>query len=281
VEISAGLPSLSCYIIIDPITSSVKYKFSERYPKNHETPVGGWAHEIEPKYNIHTLVEIETDQGLVGVGRCYTSTALVNAAMGVLRPDDIDGYVLLREHAPLPISAGEVLPRRQSFLPWIERRALDIVQLDSTKVGGLSEARHIAWMAYDHGVTMVSHGWNTVVGLYAEPLHDYVCHDKSITRTAPSQFKEETTITNGKAPRESLGQVREAIRLEGCSSSSLALTQSTLKHLNNLTLLLSPPIIGELIAFLPYEKSLGPASADPATRGNGCGPNCRRSGRID
>lgn len=87
-----------------------------------------------------------------------------------LRPDDIEGYILLREHAPVPISACEVLTRRQSFIPWIERHAVDIVQPDATKVGGLSEARHIAWMAYNHNVTMVSHGWNTVFGLYAD-LH--------------------------------------------------------------------------------------------------------------
>ena len=63
-----------------------------------------------------------------------------------------------------------MLTRRQAFIPWIERHAVDIVQPDCTKVGGLSEARRIAWMAYDHNVTLVSHGWNTVVGLYAD-LH--------------------------------------------------------------------------------------------------------------
>ncbi|MHB1296021.1 MAG: mandelate racemase/muconate lactonizing enzyme family protein [Anaerolineae bacterium] len=87
-----------------------------------------------------------------------------------LRPDDLDGYATLREHAPLPITGCEVLTRRQSFLPWIQRHAVDIIQPDTTKVGGLSEARRIAWLAYDHNVAMVSHGWNTVVGLHAD-LH--------------------------------------------------------------------------------------------------------------
>ena len=298
------------------------------------TPVSGWEHETRPEDNLHTLIEIETEDGVVGVGSCYTSTALVNASLDVLkpaligesgiepervseklhqmtfwqgrggaithaisgidialwdllgkatgqpvgrllggyyrqrvmpyasiifgwppeefretlqglaergfraikmgwgsfgrvssdrdevlvstardavgdevrlmvdaggsgqfwpneykwaletasmlydyditwfeealRPDDIDGYITLREHSPVPISSCEVLTRRQSFIPWIERHAVDIVQPDSTKVGGLSEARRIAWMAYDHNVTMVSHGWNTVVGLYAD-----------------------------------------------------------------------------------------------------------------
>jgi L-alanine-DL-glutamate epimerase-like enolase superfamily enzyme len=87
-----------------------------------------------------------------------------------LAPDDIEGYIRLREHSPVPIAGGEVLTRRQAFLPWIERGAVDIIQPDATKCGGLSEARRIAWMANDHGIQMVSHGWNTAVGLAAD-LH--------------------------------------------------------------------------------------------------------------
>ena len=87
-----------------------------------------------------------------------------------LPPDDIEGFIKLTEHAPVPISTGEVLTRRQSFIPWIERRAVDIIQPDCTKVGGLSESRRIAWLAYDHNVTFVPHGWNTAVGLAAD-LH--------------------------------------------------------------------------------------------------------------
>lgn len=87
-----------------------------------------------------------------------------------LPPDDLEGYVLLRTHAPLPIAAGEVLTRRQSFRPFLERGAVDIIQPDTTKCGGLSEARRIAWMAGEHQVLFVSHGWNTAVGLLAD-LH--------------------------------------------------------------------------------------------------------------
>jgi D-galactarolactone cycloisomerase len=87
-----------------------------------------------------------------------------------LPPDDIEGFIKLREQAPVAISGGEVLTRRQSFVPWIERGALDIVQPDVTKVGGLSEGRRIGWMAYDHNILLVPHGWNTAVGLAAD-LH--------------------------------------------------------------------------------------------------------------
>jgi L-alanine-DL-glutamate epimerase-like enolase superfamily enzyme len=87
-----------------------------------------------------------------------------------LAPDNLHDYTLLREHSRVPIAGGEVLTRRQSFYPWIEARAFDIVQPDVTKVGGISEERRIAWMAEDHGIQFIPHGWNTAFGLAAD-LH--------------------------------------------------------------------------------------------------------------
>jgi L-alanine-DL-glutamate epimerase-like enolase superfamily enzyme len=87
-----------------------------------------------------------------------------------LPPDDLEGYIELRRHSPVPIATGEVLTRRQSFRPWLERHAVDIIQPDCTKCGGLTEAWRIAWMAYEHNIQWVPHGWNTAVGLAAD-LH--------------------------------------------------------------------------------------------------------------
>ncbi len=85
-----------------------------------------------------------------------------------LAPDALDDYVLLRRNAPLPISGGEVLTRRQAFQPWIIAGAFDIVQPDVTKVGGISEERRIGWLAQEHGLRFIPHGWNTAVGLAAD-----------------------------------------------------------------------------------------------------------------
>jgi L-alanine-DL-glutamate epimerase-like enolase superfamily enzyme len=87
-----------------------------------------------------------------------------------LPPDDLEGYIELRRHSPVPIATGEVLTRRQSFRPFLERHAVDIIQPDCTKCGGLTEAWRIAWMAYDHNIQWVPHGWNTAIGLAAD-LH--------------------------------------------------------------------------------------------------------------
>jgi D-galactarolactone cycloisomerase len=85
-----------------------------------------------------------------------------------LKPDDLQNYVSLRKAAPVPIAGGEVLTRRQSFRSWIEAGAIDIVQPDTTKVGGISEERRIGWMAEDNSVRFIPHGWNTAVGLAAD-----------------------------------------------------------------------------------------------------------------
>lgn len=87
-----------------------------------------------------------------------------------LVPDALEDFAKLREHSPVSISGGEVLTRRQMFQPFLEARAFDIIQPDVTKVGGISEERRIAWMAQEHGVQFIPHGWNTAVGLAAD-LH--------------------------------------------------------------------------------------------------------------
>jgi len=87
-----------------------------------------------------------------------------------LTPDSLEDFAMLREHSPVAISGGEVLTRRQAFQPFLEARAFDIIQPDVTKVGGISEERRIAWMAQEHGVQFIPHGWNTAVGLAAD-LH--------------------------------------------------------------------------------------------------------------
>jgi D-galactarolactone cycloisomerase len=85
-----------------------------------------------------------------------------------LKPDALEDYVALRRAAPVPIAGGEVLTRRQAYSPFLRAGAFDVVQPDVTKVGGISEERRIGWMAQEHGVRFIPHGWNTAVGLAAD-----------------------------------------------------------------------------------------------------------------
>jgi len=87
-----------------------------------------------------------------------------------LRPDDMQGFIDLRRVSKIPISGGEVLTRRQDFFRFLSAGAFDIVQPDTTKGGGLSESRRVAWLAEAFGVRFIPHGWNTAIGLAAD-LH--------------------------------------------------------------------------------------------------------------
>lgn len=97
-----------------------------------------------------------------------------------LKPDAIDDFCVLRRASPVKIAGGEVLTRRQAFLPWLARGAFDVVQPDVTKVGGISEQRRIAWMAQDFGIQYIGHGWNTALGLAADLQLASAIHDSDL-----------------------------------------------------------------------------------------------------
>src|SRR5712691_9563647 len=47
---------------------------------------GGWPGGNKPEEDLNTIVEVLTDEGLVGVGSAMTSKALVSAGVALLRP---------------------------------------------------------------------------------------------------------------------------------------------------------------------------------------------------
>ena len=56
-------------------------------PLRGATPDGGWDEKLlREETNLHTLVEVITDEGVTGVGSVFTSEALVRSAIEVLRP---------------------------------------------------------------------------------------------------------------------------------------------------------------------------------------------------
>jgi L-alanine-DL-glutamate epimerase-like enolase superfamily enzyme len=127
-----------------------------------------------------------------------------------LPPDNLKDYVLLRENSPVPISGGEVLTRRQAFEPWIREGAFDIVQPDATKVGGISEARRIAWMAEDHGVRMIPHGWNTALGLAADlHLASAIQHTDLVEYLTNSPFIDDIVVDKWKLDPAGLLEIPE------------------------------------------------------------------------
>ena len=46
----------------------------------------GWPGGTDPDEQKNTLLEVKTDEGLAGIGSCYTSRALVEASLQLLHP---------------------------------------------------------------------------------------------------------------------------------------------------------------------------------------------------
>jgi L-alanine-DL-glutamate epimerase-like enolase superfamily enzyme len=72
-------------------------------------------------------------------------------------PNDIDGYAEVREAAPMPISGGEHEFTRWGHKELLERDAVDILQPDVHRCGGLTELLRIDAMASAHDVPVIPH----------------------------------------------------------------------------------------------------------------------------
>lgn len=73
--------------------------------------------------------------------------------------DNIDGYTTLCAASNIPIATGESHYTRYEFKDLIQRKAVDIVQADAAKVGGVTEFMKIAAMADMFGLPMAPHAY--------------------------------------------------------------------------------------------------------------------------
>ena len=74
-----------------------------------------------------------------------------------LDPADRRGHAELARALDLPIALGEVEQTRSQFLDLLEEGAVDVVQPDVGRAGGLSESRRIAALAETYGVPCAPH----------------------------------------------------------------------------------------------------------------------------
>ncbi len=84
-----------------------------------------------------------------------------------LMPDDIDGYARLAQATAIPIAAGELLQTRFEFAELMDRGAVQIVQPDVGRVGGITEAFRVAKMAHERGKMIIPHCWKSGIGVAA------------------------------------------------------------------------------------------------------------------
>jgi len=87
-----------------------------------------------------------------------------------LTRDNIDGYVDMRRRSGVPIAAGENLYGRHELKHWLGRRALDVVQSDCSKTGGITELKKIGDLAATLQLRFAPHTSHTRLN-HAATLH--------------------------------------------------------------------------------------------------------------
>ncbi|MFN0156065.1 MAG: enolase C-terminal domain-like protein [Gaiella sp.] len=95
-----------------------------------------------------------------------------------LIPDDLEGYAALTRESPIPISHGEHEFTLAGFADIVRHGAARILQFDTNRVGGITQAVKICALAEAHGLEVVPHAgqvhnYHVVASQPACPLAEY------------------------------------------------------------------------------------------------------------
>ena len=93
-------------------------------------------------------------------------------------PDDVHGYAELKSCGRIPIAGGEHEFTVHGFRDLLEARALDYIQFDTNRVGGITQARKIAAMAEAYSVPVIPHAgqmhnYHVVMASLNSPMAEY------------------------------------------------------------------------------------------------------------
>jgi L-fuconate dehydratase len=103
-------------------------------------------------------------------------------------PDDVSGHRAIRQAiAPIKVATGEMCQNRILFKQFIKDGAIDIVQIDACRIGGLNEVLSVLVMAAKYGLPVWPHAGG--VGLC-----EYVQHLSMIDYLVVSGTKEGRVI---------------------------------------------------------------------------------------
>jgi L-rhamnonate dehydratase len=93
-------------------------------------------------------------------------------------PDDIHGYAELKSYARIPIAGGEHEFTQYGFRDLLQARAVDYIQFDTNRVGGITQARKISALAESYSVPVIPHAgqmhnYHVVMASLNSPMAEY------------------------------------------------------------------------------------------------------------
>jgi L-alanine-DL-glutamate epimerase-like enolase superfamily enzyme len=141
-----------------------------------ESEAGDIAHVRAARMGLGSDVELMIDAGL-----CWdTATAIRRARQfeefqptwleEPLHPDNVAGYGRLSAQSPIRIAAGEEICDVGEFQRMMDVGGIDVVQVDVTRVGGLSRSKRIGMDSAERHRLCVNHSYKTGINIAAS-LH--------------------------------------------------------------------------------------------------------------
>jgi L-rhamnonate dehydratase len=93
-------------------------------------------------------------------------------------PDDVRGYAELKSYGRVPIAGGEHEFTNYGFRDLLEGRAVDYIQFDTNRVGGITQARKISALAEAYSVPVIPHAgqmhnYHVVMASLNSPMAEY------------------------------------------------------------------------------------------------------------
>ena len=93
-------------------------------------------------------------------------------------PDDLHGYAELKAYGRIPIAGGEHEFTIYGFRELLKAQAVDYIQFDTNRVGGITQARKICALAEAHSVPVIPHAgqmhnFHVVMASLNSPMAEY------------------------------------------------------------------------------------------------------------
>ena len=105
-------------------------------------------------------------------------------------PDDVEGHLAIRKAVlPMKVATGEMCQNRILFKQFIMRGAIDVVQIDSCRLGGVNEILAVMLMAAKYGLPICPHAGGVGLCEYVQhfSLIDYICVSGSLENRVVEQ----------------------------------------------------------------------------------------------
>ncbi|MDA0744985.1 MAG: mandelate racemase/muconate lactonizing enzyme family protein [bacterium] len=119
-------------------------------------------------------------------------------------PEDLESYAALRGTINVPLSAGENEFGLHGFKELVRMKAVDIVQPDASRGGGITTVHRVAQLAQKHGLRVAPHTWSDAIAITANaqvvsaiPNGITVEIDRTGTPFIEDLLTEPLTVTDG------------------------------------------------------------------------------------